>query len=152
MRSLGDYRGAAMTRGQSKCKTAVAAGGHAAHEKVAVQAGGMDLSQLPSWVAFPDFDRAEWINVIMRKVWPKIGNVANLVTKRLVEPKINEILNRLFPNLDTISQFRIKELVLGSVPARVGGIKVHDRNTTRNEIVMDIEVRPEATSPGIHFF
>jgi len=134
------YHALTISRGQSKCKTAVAAGGHTAHEKVAVQAGGMDLSQLPSWVAFPDFDRAEWINVIMKKVWPKIGNVANLVTKRLIEPKINEILNRLFPNLDTISQFRIKELVLGSVPARVGGIKVHDRNTTRNEIVMDIEV------------
>ena len=29
---------------------------------------------LPSWVAFPDTDRAEWLNVILRKVPPCPGS------------------------------------------------------------------------------
>lgn len=100
-------------------------------------------SCLPSWVTFPDTDRAEWINVILRKVWPNIGKVAAQVVKLLVEPKINEILKRLSMrglNLETLSSFRIKDFILGDVPARVGGIRVYDRNTGREEIVMDIEV------------
>jgi hypothetical protein len=44
--------------------------------------------QLPSWVLFPDVERAEWMNVILRKVWPNLGEIARQIAKRLVEPKI----------------------------------------------------------------
>jgi hypothetical protein len=44
--------------------------------------------QLPSWVLFPDVERAEWMNVILRKVWPNFGEIARQIAKRLVEPKI----------------------------------------------------------------
>ena len=98
---------------------------------------------LPSWVTFPDVDRAEWINVILRKVWPKFGEISNQVAKLLVEPKVNEILKRLSIkglNLETLSAFKIKQLVLGSIPARVQGIRVYERNTARDELVLDVEV------------
>lgn len=98
---------------------------------------------LPSWVTFPDTDRVEWINIILRKLWPNIGSLASQIALQLVEPKVNEILKRLSIkgiNLETMSNFRIKQLVLGDIPARLGGIRVYDRNTTRDEIVMDIEV------------
>ena len=98
---------------------------------------------LPSWVTFPDVDRAEWINVILRKLWPKFGEISNQVAKLLVEPKVNEILKRLSIkglNLETLSAFKIKQLVLGSIPARVQGIRVYERNTARDELVLDVEV------------
>jgi len=98
---------------------------------------------LPSWVTFPDVDRAEWINVILRKLWPKFEDIGNQVAKLLVEPKVNEILKRLSIkglNLDTLSAFKIKQLVLGSIPARLQGIRVYERNTARDELVMDMEV------------
>ncbi len=44
--------------------------------------------KLPSWVLFPDVERAEWMNVILRKVWPNLGEIARQIAKRLVEPKI----------------------------------------------------------------
>ena len=44
--------------------------------------------ELPSWVLFPDVERAEWMNVILRKVWPNLGEIARQIAKRLVEPKI----------------------------------------------------------------
>ena len=98
---------------------------------------------LPSWVTFPDVDRAEWINVILRKLWPKFGDIGNQIVKLLVEPKINEIMKRLSIkglNLETLSAFKIKQLVLGSIPARVQGIRVYERNTARDELVLDVEV------------
>merc|ERR1712130_739464 len=98
---------------------------------------------LPSWVTFPDVDRAEWINVILRKLWPKFGDIGNQIAKLLVEPKINEIMKRLSIkglNLETLSNFKIKQLVLGSIPARVQGIRVYERNTARDELVVDVEV------------
>jgi hypothetical protein len=48
-------------------------------------------NQLPSWVLFPDVERAEWMNVILRKVWPNLGEIARQIAKRLVEPKIKVI-------------------------------------------------------------
>ncbi|XP_023341723.1 extended synaptotagmin-3, partial [Eurytemora carolleeae] len=80
----------------------------------------------------------EWINIIIKKVWPNIGTISQQIAKRLVEPKIKEILNRL--RLEELSNFKLKGVILGSIPARVGGIKVYERNTGRDEIVMDIEI------------
>ena len=80
---------------------------------------------------------------------------------------MNEILKRLSIkglNLETLSAFKIKQLVLGSIPgqslmnifeysnifapyilgsipARVQGIRVYERNTARDELVIDMEVR-----------
>jgi Ca2+-dependent lipid-binding protein len=66
-----------------------------------------------------------------------------LVQYRIIEPRINNILKRLnvkSVNLETISNFKLKEFILGSVPGRLGGIKAYDRNTDRDEIVIDVEV------------
>ena len=101
------------------------------------------IDSFPSWVSFPDFDRVEWMNVVMKKVWPHIGPVSNTVAKKIVEPQINKVLNRMnvkSVNLGTISNFKLKEFILGSTPARVGGIKAYDRNTDRDEVVVDVEV------------
>jgi len=132
----------ATTKGSAGSKTEMSAKCSRVHEKEIFK-DTFGLESLPSWVTFPDVEKVEWINVILKKVWPNIGQISKLVAKRLVEPKLNEILKRLAVkgiNLETVSNFKLKDLILGSVPARVGGIKVYDRNTGRDEIVMDIEV------------
>eukprot|EP00090_Calanus_glacialis_P001213 TRINITY_DN10844_c0_g1_i1.p1 TRINITY_DN10844_c0_g1~~TRINITY_DN10844_c0_g1_i1.p1 ORF type:complete len:634 (-),score=188.89 TRINITY_DN10844_c0_g1_i1:498-2399(-) len=130
------------TKGSAGSKTEMSAKCTRVHEKEIFK-DSFGLESLPSWVTFPDVEKVEWINVIMKKIWPNIGQISKLVAKRLVEPKINEILKRLAlkgVNLETVSNFKLKDLILGSVPARIGGIKVYDRNTGRDEIVMDIEI------------
>ena len=110
-------------------------------EKEVLHSLGFD--NLPTWVTFPDVERAEWVNVILRKVWPKFEEITNQVAKLLVEPKVNEILKRLSIkglNLETLSGFKIKQVVLGNIPARVQGIKVYERNVARDELVVDVEV------------
>ena len=103
----------------------------------------LGLDSFPSWVVFPDFDRVEWINIVLKKVWPHIGPASKLIAKRIVEPRINQLLQKLnfkSLNLESISNFKLKDFILGSVPARVGGIKAYDRNTSQEEIVLDIEI------------
>lgn len=42
--------------------------------------------------------------------------------------------------LESVSGFQVKRIMLGSVPARLGGIKVYNRNVNRDEILLDAEV------------
>ena len=110
-------------------------------EKEVLHSLGFD--NLPTWVTFPDVERAEWVNLVLRKVWPKFEEITNQVAKLLVEPKVNEILKRLSIkglNLETLSGFKIKQVVLGNIPARVQGIKVYERNVARDELVVDVEL------------
>ena len=39
--------------------------------------------EVPSWVKFPDVERAEWINVIVRLYWTKINGMVNQVLRDL---------------------------------------------------------------------
>ena len=133
-----------VSKKSSETRTQLSAQSSITSEKDVFQSSNnMTFESFPSWVAFPDFDRSEWLNTILKKVWPHMGPVSNTVAKKIIEPRINDILKRLnvkSVNLETISNFKLKEFILGTVPGRVGGIKAYDRNTDREEIVMDVEV------------
>ena len=50
-----------------------------------VDVSGIPLFEaLPSWAIYPDLERAEWLNVIVSKLWPNIS--------RSIENKIKVIL------------------------------------------------------------
>jgi len=135
------YHGYVSNKRQKKILTQTASN-TSRHEKDILQ-DCLQKESLPSWVVFPDTDRVEWINIILKKVWPNIGKLVQDIAKKLVEPKINEILKRISLrgiNLEALSNFKLKDVQLGSIPARVGGIRVYDRNTARQEIIMDLEI------------
>ena len=46
---------------------------------------------LPSWVVFPDIERAEWVNDLSHRAWPTIGKIITNKIRHIVEPKVNEI-------------------------------------------------------------
>jgi len=47
------------------------------------------LDELPAWVIFPDVERVEWLNKIIKKLWPKINGVVEKMLQEL-EPKVRE--------------------------------------------------------------
>lgn len=96
------------------------------------------LTSFPAWVSFPDFSRVDWINDILRKLWPNLSPFATGFVKEFIEPKINEILERMY--LNQVSKFQLKNIILGSTPAFIGGIKVYSENTARDEIILDCDV------------
>ncbi|XP_011689858.1 PREDICTED: extended synaptotagmin-2 isoform X3 [Wasmannia auropunctata] len=93
------------------------------------------MNELPSWVYFPDFDRAEWLNRILYKVWPSMNQFVRQLCKQTIEPSIVEKLTEY-----KIKGFQFDRLVLGRIPPKIYGIKVYDKNTSRNEIILDADI------------
>uniref|UniRef100_A0A0P5KR21 Extended synaptotagmin-2-B n=1 Tax=Daphnia magna TaxID=35525 RepID=A0A0P5KR21_9CRUS len=93
------------------------------------------VSDLPSWVFFPDFDRAEWLNKILKQVWPNVGHYVRNIILESVQPGIRESLKAY-----KLGGFKMEKISLGTMPFRVGGVKVYDKNVSRNEIVMDMDI------------
>jgi hypothetical protein len=46
------------------------------------------VEDLPSWVYFPDKERSEWVNKVIKKVWPFFGSYMKTVFKDNIEPII----------------------------------------------------------------
>ncbi len=46
----------------------------------------------PSWLNFPDVERAEWLNALSAALWPHAGRMADAALRRDVEPMAREVL------------------------------------------------------------
>ncbi|BHF57614.1 Extended synaptotagmin-3 [Sparganum proliferum] len=69
--------------------------------------------ELPSWVYFPDVERAEWLNKVIHRMWPFISDYVNDILLKTVQP----------------------------APPRIGGVKVYtEESIRRDEIVMDVDL------------
>ncbi|XP_072935916.1 NAD(P) transhydrogenase, mitochondrial [Epargyreus clarus] len=93
------------------------------------------LDDLPAWVFFPDVERAEWLNRILLQVWPNVNHYAKNILKESIEPAVAESLANY-----KLSGFKFERMILGTIAPRVGGVKVYDKNLSRNEIIMDIDL------------
>ncbi|XP_012275469.1 extended synaptotagmin-1 [Orussus abietinus] len=93
------------------------------------------MDELPSWVYFPDFDRAEWLNRILYKVWPSMNHYVRTMCKQTIQPAIVERLSEY-----KMKGFQFERLVLGRIPPKVCGVKVYSTNTSRNEIILDMDL------------
>lgn len=89
---------------------------------------------LPSWVNFPDVERAEWINKILHQMWPFVGKILDKILRENVGP----VLRSKVPS--TLSGIHFDTIRLGDLPPRIGGIKVHTDNLKRSEIMMDVDI------------
>ena len=90
------------------------------------------LEDLPVWVTYPDMQRAEWVNRIIARVWPRVevwltSALANIEHKAEVVETIHKM---------GCTGIKFNKVKLGSVPVRVGGVKIHSEN--RTEVVMDV--------------
>lgn len=92
------------------------------------------IEDLPSWVFFPDVERAEWLNKMLVQLWPYINDMVIKILKEQVEPEIQKNV----PGF--LSSIHFKEISLGEVPPRIGGIKTYTHNVDRDEIIMDIDL------------
>ncbi|XP_076455494.1 extended synaptotagmin-2-like [Babylonia areolata] len=92
------------------------------------------VDDLPSWVYFPDVERAEWVNKIVYQLWPFIGEYVRKLLKETVEPKVKA---QLPPGLGS---FMFSKIDMGNIPPRIGGVKVYTSQVKRDEIVLDLEI------------
>ncbi|CAB3248355.1 unnamed protein product [Arctia plantaginis] len=93
------------------------------------------LDDLPAWVFFPDVERAEWLNRILLQVWPNVNQFARNILKESIEPAVAESLANY-----KLNGFKFERVILGTIAPRVGGVKVYDKNLSRSEIIMDVDL------------
>ncbi|XP_063633526.1 extended synaptotagmin-2-A isoform X2 [Cydia splendana] len=93
------------------------------------------IDDLPAWVFFPDVERAEWLNRIILQVWPNVNHYARNLLKDTIEPAVAESLANY-----KMTGFKFERSILGTIAPRVGGVKVYDKNLSRDEIIMDIDL------------
>ncbi|XP_058455223.1 extended synaptotagmin-2 isoform X4 [Malaya genurostris] len=93
------------------------------------------LGDLPAWVFFPDVERCEWLNRILKQVWPNANFYAKGLIKDSIEPNIQQALAGY-----KLNGFKFDRMILGTIPPRIGGVKVYDKNVSRNEIIMDLDL------------
>ncbi|XP_066980781.1 extended synaptotagmin-2 isoform X14 [Macrobrachium rosenbergii] len=92
------------------------------------------FANLPSWVTFPDMERVEWLNKIIRQLWPYAGHYVKDLCKYSIEPSLRTALEEY-----KLSGFQFEKIILGDTPPRFSGVKVYD-DTSRHEIIMDMDV------------
>ncbi|VEN50761.1 unnamed protein product, partial [Callosobruchus maculatus] len=88
------------------------------------------VPELPSWVVFPDRERAEWLNEIIAQLWPSISS--HLV-KRFRGPLQTNIRKKF-------DSFRFENVDFGPTPPKIDGIKVYKRSLTKESVVMDFDI------------
>lgn len=93
------------------------------------------LDDLPAWVFFPDVERAEWLNRILLQIWPNVNQFARNILKESIEPAVAESLANY-----KLNGFKFERMILGTIAPRVGGVKVYDKNLSRDEIIMDVDL------------
>ena len=92
------------------------------------------LKELPSWVQFPEEEKAEWLNAMLNKFWPFVERYVQDFIRTQVEPQVKESLPGMF-------SLKFGAISLGTHAPRVSSIKTFamDRENVGREIIADLD-------------
>ena len=91
------------------------------------------LGELPSWLAYRDFERAGWLNRVLVKAWPYLDQATSGVIVAALAP-ILEVTRPTF-----LTSLKFERFSFGSIPARIEGVKVYDVDG-EDAVEIDLEV------------
>eukprot|EP00096_Caligus_rogercresseyi_P011481 TRINITY_DN4520_c0_g1_i1.p1 TRINITY_DN4520_c0_g1~~TRINITY_DN4520_c0_g1_i1.p1 ORF type:complete len:768 (+),score=172.26 TRINITY_DN4520_c0_g1_i1:106-2304(+) len=100
----------------------------------------IDRDILPAWLKTPEMDRTEWINELIAQLWPNLNRYSTHFIKTFVEPELVDMLQEL--QLKELSGFEIRKVLLGSIPLKVGGVRVFPRGnrSEKDGIILEMEL------------
>lgn len=94
-------------RSQHDIRRAVAKASATANDKDVILAR---LNDLPAWVFFPDVERCEWLNRILKQVWPNANQFTRNLIKQSIEPNVQKALAAY-----KLNGFKFERMILGSI-------------------------------------
>lgn len=68
------------------------------------------LNDLPAWVFFPDVERCEWLNRILKQVWPNANQFTRNLIKQSIEPNVQKALAGY-----KLNGFKFDRMILGTI-------------------------------------
>uniref|UniRef100_UPI00398E3788 extended synaptotagmin-3-like n=1 Tax=Pristiophorus japonicus TaxID=55135 RepID=UPI00398E3788 len=88
---------------------------------------------LPAWVHFPDIERVEWLNKIVKQAWPYFGMYLEKLFKDKIEPSI------CGSNV-CLKTFAFAKLNFGEKPPKISGVKVYTEQVDRRQVIIDLQI------------
>ncbi|KAI3922613.1 hypothetical protein MKX01_006302 [Papaver californicum] len=88
------------------------------------------LPEIPVWVKNPDYDRIDWLNQFVEKMWPYLDKAICKTAKAIAKPIIAEQIPKY--KIDSV-EFEV--LTLGILPPTFQGMKVY--LTDEKELIME---------------
>lgn len=106
----------------------------ALEKEVAVTASTMFMNkrELPSWVSFPDTEKAEFLNKIVAQMWPFIGQYLEKLLTDSIAPTIRASNTHL-------STFYFTKINVGEKAPKVTGVKAHTE-FDKKQIILDLHL------------
>lgn len=68
------------------------------------------LDDLPAWVFFPDVERCEWLNKVLKQVWPNANHFTRNLIKESIEPSVQKALAGY-----KLNNFKFDRMILGTI-------------------------------------
>ncbi|XP_024987121.1 synaptotagmin-3-like isoform X1 [Cynara cardunculus var. scolymus] len=81
------------------------------------------LPELPLWVKQPDYERVDWLNGVIRDMWPYLDKAICGMIRSMSKPIFSDYIG-MFP----IRSIDFESLTLGTLPPIFQGMKVHILN------------------------
>ncbi|CAL5218486.1 g172 [Coccomyxa viridis] len=94
----------------------------------------MALGEVPSWVAFQDKEKVEWLNRMLQGMWPYYDKAIGAAIKEAVEPMMEQYKP---PGL--IKKIYFSKLTFGDSPIRIDNVWVEDEG--ENHVLMEVAFR-----------
>ncbi|XP_051870985.1 extended synaptotagmin-3-like isoform X2 [Pristis pectinata] len=88
---------------------------------------------LPPWVHFPDVERVEWLNKILKQAWPYFGMYLERTFKDIIEPLI------CGSNV-CLKTFTFSKLNFGEKSPKISGVKVYTEQVDRRQVIIDLQI------------
>ncbi|XP_068123727.1 extended synaptotagmin-1 [Hyperolius riggenbachi] len=92
----------------------------------------MTKKELPSWVTFPDIEKAEWLNKLLAQMWPFIGQYLEKMLTDTIAPTIRSCNTHL-------STFYFTKISMGDKAPKVIGVKAHTE-MDKKQIILDLNI------------
>jgi hypothetical protein len=96
------------------------------------------MDTYPTWIQFPEFEKALWVNRMLQKLWPYYSKAI----EDMMIPMLNPILEMYKPPIP--GEFAIYSFELGDVPPIVTGMKTNLTNAEEVVIDLSFEFNSEA--------
>ncbi len=78
------------------------------------------VDEVPSWVFFPDKERAEWVNKLIKQAWPYFRNYMNTMFLEIVEPLIQSSVPT------ALGKVRFERVDFGDIVSKLENEKIID--------------------------
>ncbi|KAI7751343.1 hypothetical protein M8C21_023440 [Ambrosia artemisiifolia] len=92
------------------------------------------LPELPLWIKHPDYERVDWLNEVIRDMWPYLDKAICGMIRSMCKPIFSEYIGMYF-----IRSIDFESLTFGSLPPIIQGIKVHELN--EDNLVFDLAAK-----------